>query len=73
MRNRDFTRTLAAALHRPALLPVPAAVLRLVFGRMADEALLASTRAIPARLLETGFAFQHATLEAALNATLQSG
>jgi uncharacterized protein len=51
MRNRDFTRTLAAALHRPALLPVPAAVLRLVFGRMADEALLASTRAIPARLL----------------------
>jgi uncharacterized protein len=73
VRNRDFTRTLAATLHRPALLPAPAAMLRLIFGRMADEALLASTRAIPARLLETGFAFHHATLETALRATLHSG
>ncbi|MBM4061776.1 MAG: TIGR01777 family protein [Planctomycetes bacterium] len=55
--NREFTQALARALRRPAWLPVPAFALRLLFGRMADELLLASQRAVPARLLETGFCF----------------
>jgi len=52
------------------VLPVPAGVLRLVFGEMADGTLLASTRARPARLLETGYTFRQPTLEGALRAEL---
>jgi len=70
--NREFTLTLARVLRRPALLSVPALALRVVFGEMADEALLASTRVVPRRLLDSGFSFQHAELEAALRAVLQS-
>ena len=67
--NATFTATLARVLNRPAALHVPAWLLRLVLGRgMADEMLLASTRAIPARLHEACFQFRHATLEAALRA-----
>jgi hypothetical protein len=66
VRNTDFTRTLARVLHRPAVLPVPAFALRLAFGEMADEAILASTRVAPAVLQATGFQFKHPTLEPAL-------
>jgi NAD dependent epimerase/dehydratase family enzyme len=68
--NADFTRALAAALHRPALLPVPAFALRLAAGEMADAALLASCRAVPARLLASGFRFAHPEIGAALQAIL---
>jgi uncharacterized protein (TIGR01777 family) len=66
--NREFTRELGRAVHRLALLPAPAFALRLAFGEMADEALLASTRAVPRRLLEVGFHFEHPTLEQAFAA-----
>lgn len=69
--NREFTRQLSAAVHRPAILPAPAFALRLAFGEMADEALLASMRVVPRRLLEAGFRFAHPTLSEALrSATL---
>jgi uncharacterized protein len=68
--NADFTRELARAVHRPALLPAPAFALRLALGAMADEALLASTRAVPNRLTQAGFAFSHPTLPQALAAAL---
>lgn len=64
--NAAFTAALARAVRRPAILTVPAFALRLGLGRMAVETLLASTRAIPRRLSETGYAFQHPTLEQAL-------
>ncbi len=64
--NADFTRDLGRAVHRPAVIPAPAFALRLVFGQMADEALLASTRAIPKRLPAAGFQFQHPSLPEAL-------
>ena len=64
-RNRDLTRKLASALHRPALLPAPAFALRLVLGEF-SSALLASTRAIPAALDAEGFQFRYPTLETAL-------
>jgi uncharacterized protein len=70
--NAEFTRELSRALHRPALLPVPAWALRIALGRMADDALLASTRAIPDRLTQDGFAFQHPRISLALHAALQS-
>lgn len=64
--NAEFTLTLAHHLHRLALAPVPALALRMAFGEMADAALLSSTRAIPARLLQAGFQFQRPTLLDAL-------
>ncbi|HMU62806.1 MAG TPA: DUF1731 domain-containing protein, partial [Gemmatimonadales bacterium] len=57
-------------LHRPALVPVPAFALRLLFGEMADAALLASQRVAPARLLAGGFEFRYPTLPEALGAVL---
>lgn len=68
--NAEFTRTLAAELRRPAIIPAPAFALRLIFGEMADAALLASTRAIPQRLQHSGFAFHHSTLVQALQTAL---
>lgn len=53
---------LAGALHRPALLRVPAPVLRLVMGQLADELLLASQRLEPAVLAANGFQWQHPSL-----------
>jgi len=64
--NAEFTRELGRAVHRPALIPAPAFALRLAFGEMAGEALLASTRAVPKRLLDAGFQFAHPTLALAL-------
>ena len=56
---------LAAALHRPAMLRVPSAALRLVMGKLAGELLLPSQRMEPAVLADAGFAWQHATLSGA--------
>ncbi len=67
-RNAEFARELGRALHRPALLPAPAFALRFMFGEMADAALLASTRAMPRRLEEKGFRFEHPTLAEAFRA-----
>lgn len=68
--NAEFTRVLAGAVHRPAPLPVPAAALRLAFGEMAQQTLLASQRALPKRLEEAGFQFEDAEIGAALRALL---
>ncbi|RMX06474.1 TIGR01777 family protein [Corticibacter populi] len=65
--NAQFTRAYAAACARPALLPVPAALLRLGLGELATL-LLDGQRVLPTRLGEAGFAFRFATLEAALAA-----
>ena len=70
--NREFTRVLAQALHRPALMAIPRFVLELVLGDLAREALLSSTRAIPGRLQELGFRFQDSTLKPALENLLQA-
>jgi len=64
--NREFVRTLARALRRPALLPIPAAVVRTVFGQMGDETLLFGQRVVPSRLLEYGFTFRWPELGPAL-------
>ena len=64
--NRELTRSLGRLLLRPTIAPMPAPAARLAFGRMADETLLSSTRAIPTRLLETGFRFRHPRLDGAL-------
>lgn len=68
--NAEFARTLSNVLHRPAFLPVPAGVLRLVFGQMADEALLADSCVMPAKLLAAGYTFAHSELRSALQMAL---
>lgn len=70
VRNSDFTKALGQAVHRPTLIPAPAFALRAAFGQMADEALLASCRAIPQKLQSDGFKFKSPQLAAALNAML---
>ncbi|MGH7630290.1 MAG: TIGR01777 family oxidoreductase [Gemmatimonadales bacterium] len=64
--NREFTRTLGRVLRRPALLPVPAAALRAVFGEMADATILSSIRVLPTALERNGYGFRHTRLEPAL-------
>ncbi|MFD0893343.1 TIGR01777 family oxidoreductase [Luteolibacter ambystomatis] len=64
-RNAEFTRKFAAALHRPAFLPVPGFALKLALGEFA-EAMLGGQRAVPAGLDHSGFRFRFPTLEEAL-------
>lgn len=69
--NAEFTQALGRALRRPTLLAVPPVVLELVFGQMAREALLSSTRAHPARLLAAGFEFADPVLGPAFDRMLR--
>ncbi|OFV95223.1 MAG: TIGR01777 family protein [Acidobacteria bacterium RIFCSPLOWO2_12_FULL_54_10] len=64
--NREFTKTLAKVLGRPAIFPVPAFAVRLMFGQMGDEVVLAGARIKPDRLLHSGFHFHFAELEPGL-------
>ncbi len=64
--NGTFTKTLAHVLHRPSIFKVPAPVLRLAAGQLADELLLVSQAVVPAKLQEVGFTFTYPTLESAL-------
>jgi len=60
--NKEFTRCLAEVLGRPAILPAPPFALRLMFGEMADEMLLASSRVKPEKLISSGYSFQDVNL-----------
>jgi uncharacterized protein len=68
--NAEFTRALGRQLHRPAFLSVPAFAVRMLFGQMGDEALLASARVMPEKLLASGFQFSLPKIEEALRAAL---
>jgi uncharacterized protein len=63
--NREFTKALAAALHRPAFLPAPYFALRLVFGEIAD-AMFSSLRVVPKQTLATGFEFRYSEINSAM-------
>jgi len=69
--NADFTKLLAAALHRPALFPAPAFALRFLLGEMADVLLLSSQRVLPAQLQKLNHQFLHPDLAPALAAILK--
>jgi uncharacterized protein len=65
--NAAFTTALGRAVHRPALVPVPAFALRVLLGRqMADETALSSAWVRPTRLDAAGYPFRHRSLDAAL-------
>ncbi|WP_422773934.1 TIGR01777 family oxidoreductase [Plantactinospora sp. WMMC1484] len=67
--NAEFTRALGRALHRPAVLPVPAIALRILLGEMSTEP-LRSLRVLPGVLDRAGFRFEHPDLAGALAAAL---
>jgi uncharacterized protein (TIGR01777 family) len=64
--NLEFTKTLGKVLSRPTIFPVPAFIVRAVFGEMGDALLLSSTRVEPSRLQSAGFEFKYPQLESAL-------
>lgn len=70
--NSDFTRALGRALRRPALMMVPPFALRLIWGGLADEALLSSQRAVPERLMASGYKLAHTDLEQTLGYVLSN-
>jgi uncharacterized protein (TIGR01777 family) len=65
VRNMDFTKALARAVHRPAPWPIPRLALRTVLGEFANET-VASQRVLPGVLTRAGFQFQHSTVDEAL-------
>jgi hypothetical protein len=67
--NREFTKALGRALHRPTLFPVPRFVLRVGFGEMA-AVLLGSQRVLPKAALDAGYGFRHREVGGALAAIL---
>ena len=64
--NREFTETLARVVRRPAWLAAPQAVVERGAGDLGRQMLLASQRALPLRLKQAGFSFEHTRLEDAL-------
>lgn len=64
--NLELTRTLARVISRPALFTIPAWLIKLVFGEMGKEVLLASTRVEPEKIMAAGYRFRHPDLEGAL-------
>jgi NAD dependent epimerase/dehydratase family enzyme len=67
--NRELSRALGRALHRPALLPVPGAALALMYGEMA-QIVTTGARVLPAKPLMLGYEFRHPHLDQALGAAL---
>ncbi len=73
VRNAEFAQVLGRVLRRPALVPVPAAALALLYGEMARGTILASQRVLPRRLGELGFQFRFPLLADALAFELERG
>jgi len=70
--NGEFTRALGRQLGKPAFLTVPSFAMRLMFGQMADDALLASARVQPEKLQKAGFQFVLPMVDQALAAALNA-
>jgi uncharacterized protein (TIGR01777 family) len=69
--NKEFSKALGRALHRPALAPVPGFALKLLYGGMA-QLVLEGQYARPRRTLELGYEFRHPDLDEALRSALQA-
>ena len=71
-RNSEFAKALGRSLSRPAFAPVPEFAVRMLFGEMGDETVLSGQKAIPQHLIDSGFQFDHPTLDQALAYELKS-
>ena len=70
--NAEFTGTLARVLSRPAIFPVPAFVVKTIFGEMGEALLLGSQRVEPAQLVGSGYPFRFRDLQASLQNILKT-
>jgi len=68
--NRDFTRNLGKALHRPTFIPMPALIAKILFGQMGHELLLSGKKVLPVKVLQSGYSFKYAKLSDALDSVL---
>lgn len=68
--QQQLAQELGKVLHRPSIMPTPAAILKIIFGQMADELLLRGQHVYPSLLLQRGFQFTYPTLGPALAAAL---
>lgn len=68
--NKQFTSALGSVLFRPTILPLPGFVVQLAFGEMGEEMLLGGVKAVPKKLLMSGFEFQHNTIEEAIQSAV---
>lgn len=64
--NKTLTKTLAKILHRPSFLKIPAPIVKILFGEMGEELLLASQNVLPEKLTKAGYVFKYTSLEPAL-------
>ncbi|RPJ02074.1 MAG: TIGR01777 family protein [Candidatus Aminicenantes bacterium] len=71
VRQKDLCRIIGKAMRRPCWFPVPAALLRLLFGEKAEQVLLVSQRVLPRRLVRAGFEFRHPDAASAVSAILR--
>ena len=69
--NAEFTQALGKAISRPTLIPLPEFAVSLLFGEMGNEMLLGGTRALPSKLLKSGFKFEHPSIDEALDSALK--
>jgi len=69
--NAEFASTLASALSRPAVFPMPAFAARLAFGEMGEELLLGSQKVEPTKLISSGYPFRFRDLKASLESLLK--
>lgn len=70
--NKVFASTLGNVLKRPAFLPLPGFVLKLLMGKMGEELLLSGHRAIPEKITHSGYSFIYETLEGALSSVINN-
>ncbi len=66
VRNEEFMRTLAKQMHRPTLVHVPDFAVKMMFGEMGEETVLSGQKIVPRQLIDSGFEFDHPTLDQAL-------
>jgi uncharacterized protein (TIGR01777 family) len=64
--NKKFTLALEVAVRRPAIIPMPAALIKIGLGQMGDELLLSGRKVMPTKLVENGFEFSFTNIEEAL-------
>jgi uncharacterized protein len=70
--NAEFTKTLASALSRPAIFPVPAFAVKAIFGEMGEALLLTSQKVEPGRLIASGYPFRYRDLKTSLESILKA-
>jgi uncharacterized protein (TIGR01777 family) len=72
VRNEEFAKTLAGVLSRPAIFPLPAFAVKLVFGEMGEDLLLGSQKVEASKLISTGYPFRYRELRTSLESLLRS-